>query len=62
MRAFLDEPGRADRVNLQRSTYYGVDRKGKPIHPKHWTGKDAAQRARDAGKQYESWYNGSTPA
>lgn len=58
MRAFLDEPGRADRVNLQRSTYYGVDKKkGKPIHPRHWTGKDIAQRARDAGKQYESWYN-----
>jgi hypothetical protein len=57
MRAFLEEEGRAERVNLQRRTYYGVRKNGEPNHPRHWTGKDVSQRAREAGKQFESWYH-----
>lgn len=56
MRAFLDVPERAADVVLLQTTYYGTDRNAKPIKPSHWTGKKADQRAREAGKQYESWY------
>jgi hypothetical protein len=56
MRNFLDEPGRAKKIDLLRSEYYGTDKEGKPIRPPHWSGKNVEQRARKAGKQYESWY------
>jgi hypothetical protein len=56
MRAFVDAPGKAAEVELLRQANWGVDRHGKPIRPKHWTGKNMDERARDAGKQYETWY------
>lgn len=56
MRAFLADPARIKKIETSHEVNYGRDRNGDLRRVRHWTGKHADQRAREAGKQYEIWY------
>lgn len=54
-RIFINKPGRPQNLDQTIIQYWGK-RRGKPNRPRHWTGKDVRERARDLGVGYEEMY------
>lgn len=55
-RKFVNKPGRQEAIKQAILKYWGATIKGKPKHPKHWTGKSIQGRAHDLGLRYEKLY------
>ncbi len=61
-RAFVNNPANQSKLETLCKTFNWWDSaKAKPKYPKHWSGKDMAQRAKDAGTQYEELYRSYYP-
>lgn len=56
-RAFINKPGRRQRIHQTILEHWGTTKKGQPKRPKHWTGKEVPRRARDLGLlEYQELY------
>lgn len=60
-RNFIDSPGKKQNIDKIIVKHWGTTNKGDPKRPKHWTGKNVLERARDLGLEYEELYNDVYP-
>lgn len=53
---FANDPQRKQSVEQQCIQHWGATRNGQPNWPDHWSGKNIADRAHDAGLEFEEMY------